>query len=118
MEIYEDKFTRINRPFKHIKGENGTTLFLPMNMKIGRPINVRYVKDKEVKCLTEDQERHTYKKGKSESVVNVDTVRQDIEDDKLTIDKEDGVNLLPEDSCKQYRQGQHPNFTNGILVYT
>ena len=34
--------------------------FLPLNMKIGGPIE--YVKDKEAKCLTEDQARYIYKK--------------------------------------------------------
>ena len=74
---YEDKFLRSIRPVKHIKGENGTAAFLPMNTKIGGPVNVRYVKDK---CLTEDQARHIYKKVESESIVNVDTIRQDIKD--------------------------------------
>ena len=63
-----------------------------MNMKIGGPVNVKNVKDKKVKCLTEDQLRHIYKKVESESIVNVDTIRQEIEDDKLTKDKEDKVN--------------------------
>ena len=88
MGFYEDKFTRSNRPFKHIKGENGTMAFVPMNTKIGGPVNVRYVKDNEVKCLTEDQVRHIYKKVDSESIINVDTIRHKIEDDKLTKDKD------------------------------
>ena len=64
---------------------------MPLNMKIGGPVHITYAKDKEVKCLTEDQARHIYKKVESESIVNVDTIKQEIEDDKLTRDKEDEV---------------------------
>ena len=42
-------------------GENGTITFLPLNTKMGGLIN--YVKDKEVKCLNEDQVRHIYEKN-------------------------------------------------------
>ena len=34
--------------------------FLPLNTKIGGP--VKYVKDKESTCLTNDQVRHMYKR--------------------------------------------------------
>ena len=40
--------------------ENQTALFLPLNMKIGGPVKVRYAKDKEAICLTKDQARHMY----------------------------------------------------------
>ena len=63
-----------------------------MNTKIGGLINVKYAKDKEAMCLTVQQARHIYKKVESESVVNVNTIKQEIEDDKLTRDKEDEVN--------------------------
>ena len=63
-----------------------------MSMKIGGPVIMRYFKDKEVKCLTEDQVRHIYKRVESKSIVNVYTIRQELEDDKLTKDKEDEVN--------------------------
>ena len=56
-------------------------------MKIGGLVNVSYVKDKEVRCLPEDQVRHIYKKVESENIVNVNTIRLEIEDDKLTKDK-------------------------------
>ena len=68
-----------------MKGENGTTTFLPLNTRKGGP--ARYVKDKETKCLTEDQVRHTYKKVESYSIINIDTIKQEIEDDKLTEDR-------------------------------
>ena len=82
-----------NRPFKLIKGENGTTTFLPLNTGKGGP--VRYVKHKEAKCLTEDQARHIYKKVESDSMVNVNTIKQEIEDDKLTRGKMDDDEINP-----------------------
>ena len=50
-------------------------------LKIGEP--VKYVKDKETICLNDDQARHIYKKVESESVVNVDIIKPEIEEDKL-----------------------------------
>ena len=46
----------LNTSFKLIKGKNGTTIFLPLNTKIGGL--VKYAKDKETICLTEHQARH------------------------------------------------------------
>ena len=40
-----------------------------------------FISDKEQRCLTEDQARHIYKKGK---VINVETMKQKIEDDNMT----------------------------------
>ena len=54
---------------------------MSLNTKIGRP--VKYVKDKETICLTNDQARHIYKKVESECVVNIDTIKQETEEDKL-----------------------------------
>ena len=63
-----------------------------MNTKIGGSINVQCAKDKEAKYLTKDQAIHLYKKIESIRAVNVDRIEQEIEDDKLTRDKEDKVN--------------------------
>ena len=48
--------------------------------------------------MTDDQTRHIYKKVESESIVNVDTIKQEIEADKLGSDNidEDGVIPYPE----------------------
>ena len=51
---------------------------MPLNTKIGEP--VKYVKDKETICLDDDQAIHIYKKVDSESIVNIDTIKQEIED--------------------------------------
>ena len=72
-----------------------TTTFLPLNLKIGGP--VKYVKDKETICLTKDQDRHIYKKVGLEGVVNIDTIKQEIEEHKLSKDNidDDEVNPYP-----------------------
>ena len=43
--------------------------------------------------MTKEQARHICKEVESESIINVDTIKQEIEDDKLSKDKEDEVNL-------------------------
>ena len=59
---------------------------MPLNTKIGGPI--KYIKDKETICLTNDQARHIYEKVELEGVVNVDRITQEIED-KLSKDNKD-----------------------------
>ena len=66
---------------------------MPLNTKIGGP--VRYVKDKETICLTNDQARHIYKEGELEGVVNVNTTKQEIEEDKLSKDNIDEDEINP-----------------------
>ena len=75
-----------------MKGKNGTTTFLPLTTKIAGLD--KYVKDKETICLTNDQARHIYKKVKLECIVNVDTIKQELEEDKLSKDniEDDEVN--------------------------
>ena len=73
--------------------KNGTTTFLPLNMKISGP--VKYVKDKERNCLTEDLARHIFKKVELEDVVNVDTMKQKIKEDKFSKDNIDDDKINP-----------------------
>ena len=54
---------------------------MPLNTTISGL--ARYIKDREAICLTEDQARHIYKKAESENKVNVDTIKQEIEADRL-----------------------------------
>ena len=68
--------------FKLIKGKNGTTPFLPLNSKTGG--SVRYDKDKKALCLTEEQTRYVYKKVESGGKLNIDIMKQKIDNDKLT----------------------------------
>ena len=65
-----------------MKGKNDPTTFLPLNTKIGGP--AKCVKDKENICLTTDQARHINKKMQLEGIVNVDSIKQEIEGDKLS----------------------------------
>ena len=53
---------------------------------------VRYAKDKEKNSLATYQARHIYKKAESEEVVNVDTMKQQIDDEKFTREKADDIN--------------------------
>ena len=57
---------------------------MPLNTKICGL--VKYVKDKETICLTKDQARHIYKKVELAGVVNIDTIMQEIEEEKLCKD--------------------------------
>ena len=71
--------------FKLIKGKNGTTPFLPLNSKKGGP--VKYVKDRKGICLTEEQMRYIYRKVELGSELTVDTMKQEIGNEKLTTTK-------------------------------
>ena len=62
-----------------MKGKNDPTTYLPLNTKIGGP--VKWVKIKENICLTKVQARHIYKKVELEGIGNVDTIKQEIEED-------------------------------------
>ena len=52
-----------------------------------------YVKDKET--LTNDQTRYIYKKVELEGIVNVDTTKQETEEDKLSKDNMDDDEVNP-----------------------
>ena len=67
--------------FKCVKGENSTTSFLPLNSK-GGP--VRYVKDRNTMCLTEEQIKYFYKKVEQGSEINTEKMKQEIDQQKLT----------------------------------
>ena len=57
-------------------------LILTLRHKKGGP--VKYDKDREAICLTAEQVRHIYKKVEFGSEINVDTIKQEMEDDRLT----------------------------------
>ena len=50
---------------------------MPLNTKIGVP--VKYAKDKKEICLTNYQARHIYKKVELEGIINVYTIKQEME---------------------------------------
>ena len=91
------RLTCIYRLFKPVKGENGTTSFLPLDGKKGGP--VRYIKDMEAICLTEEQMRYIYKKVEFGSEINIDTMRQEMDNDKLT-----GTKTSEEEEINPYQK--------------
>ena len=67
--------------------------FCLLNTEIGGP--VKYVNDEETTCKTKDQVRHIYKKVELKGVVNIDTIKQEIEEDKLIKDNIDDGEVNP-----------------------
>ena len=58
----------------------------------------RYIPDKEQRYLTEDQARHLYKKVETDKVITVETMKQEIEDNKMTsnrLNEEDTTETNP-----------------------
>ena len=74
--------------FKHVKGKNGTTSFLPLDSK--KDGNITYVQD--ARCLTEDQTKYIYKKVEQGSDMNTETTKQDIEQEEMTGIRSNGEN--------------------------
>ena len=65
---------------------------MPLNTKIGGP--ARYIKGREAICLTNNQNRHIYKKVELESIINIETIEEimaDRLDNNNNLDG-DGVN--------------------------
>ena len=48
------------------------------------------IKNKETRCLTEDQAKHIYEKVESGNVINVDIIKQKMDQDQY-LDKLDGT---------------------------
>ena len=74
---------------------------MPLTKK-GGPVRhnkcVSHIPDKEQRCLTEDQARHIYKKVEMDNIINVETMKQEIEDDKMTrnrLNEEDTTETNP-----------------------
>ena len=84
--------------------------------------SVRYIPDKEKRFVAEDQARHAYKKVETDKVMNVETMKQEIEDDKLKrnrLIKEDTTETNPYQMVilnKVYKDDIKT--TNDTLVYT
>ena len=49
---------------------------------------IQYVQDRENVCLTLDQARYIYKKVEMDCLGNVETIKQEIEEDRLDNDNE------------------------------
>ena len=70
------------RTFKLIKGKNNPTAFLPLNVNVGGQIRSDKHKYKENKYLTEDQARHIYKKVEPGNIIDINTLKQEIDQDQ------------------------------------
>ena len=68
-----------------MKGKNDSTTFVLLKSNLGG--QVMYVKDRENLCLTSDQARCIYKKYEKDSIVNVETIKWQIEDERLDNEK-------------------------------
>ena len=69
-----------------MKGKNATTTFLPQTKKGGQvrfDSKITYIPDKG-KCLTEEQARHSYKKVEMDKISNIETMKQEKEEDEVT----------------------------------
>ena len=64
-----------------------------MDNKKGGP--VRHVKDRKTICLTEEQTRYIYKKVELGSEINIDTIKQEIDNEKLTATKTEEEDINP-----------------------
>ena len=62
--------------------------------------SVRYIPDKEQRCLT-DQARQVYKKVETDKVINVETMKQEIEDNKMTRNRVNGEDKTGKNPIKQ-----------------
>ena len=67
--------------FKPIKGKNDTTPLLPFDSETGG--KVKYIKNTDAKCLTKDQTRYVYKKVEQGSNLNIETMKQETEQENL-----------------------------------
>ena len=65
--------------FKLIEGKNGPITFLPLNANISG--QSEQIRDNGTKYLTEDQVKHIYKKVESGSIINIDTIKHQMEQD-------------------------------------
>ena len=80
---------------------------------------MKYAKDKETMYLTKDQARHIYEKVELESVVNEDTIKQEIEEDKLGRDNIDDDEVSPYHNIIINNIDKKCYYiTNGTMVFT
>ena len=74
--------------FKLVKGKDSTNSFLPIDDKTGGKVS--YIQNKDAMCLTENQASYVYKKVELGNIINTETMKHEIEQEKLTeIDRED-----------------------------
>ena len=67
--------------FKLTEGKNDPIAFLPLNTNIGGQIRPDKYQSKENKYLMEEQATHVYKKVESGNIININILKQEIEQD-------------------------------------
>ena len=65
---------------KFIEGKNSPTTFLPLNANIGGQSKPN--RSRECRYLTEEQARHTYIKVELGTIININTIKQEIDQDQ------------------------------------
>ena len=73
-----------------MKGKDGTTSFLPIESKTGGKVS--YIKNREAMCLSAKQANYVYKKVEEGEVINVNTMKNELEQD---------VNRKDNNPCKR-----------------
>ena len=77
--------------------------FLPIGSKTGGGVN--YIKNREAICLTEKQANHVYEKVEEGGIINVDTLKKELEQD---LDREDDNPYKKVILNKVYKENQSP----------
>ena len=66
----------------------GTTLFPLKQQQLNLGRTVQFIQDRKNVCLISDEASYIYKKVETDSLVNVETIKQEIEEDGLDNDNE------------------------------
>ena len=89
--------------FKLVKGKDGTTSFLPIDDKTGGKVS--YIQNKEAMCLTENQASYVSKNVGQGNIINTETMKHEIEQEKLTeIDREMTIHIKKVILNKVYKE--------------
>ena len=76
------RYNTSKRKFKLVVGKNDPTTFLPLNANTGGQIRSSKHKYKENKYITEVLARHVYRKVESGNIININTLKQEIDQDQ------------------------------------
>ena len=86
---YSSRRKSKNKSFKLVNGKNGPTIFLPLNSKIGGQVNNN--RPSIGQFLTRKQTRYIYKKTESGEIINMETIQQELEQERQ-LDRIDDTN--------------------------
>ena len=63
-----------------MNGRDGTTKFLPLDLKIGSQVG--HVRPNVGQFLTREQANYIYKKVETDEIINTDTIQQEVEQEE------------------------------------